>query len=37
VINNAREMPSPTIKEINILRTLVDPDRLYLGRKSKRP
>lgn len=36
VINNAREMPSPTIREINILRTLVDPDRLYLGRKSKR-
>ncbi|GAB6154023.1 glutaconate CoA-transferase [Desulfosporosinus burensis] len=36
VINNAREMASPTIKEINILRTYVDPERLYLGRKSKR-
>ena len=36
VINNATEMPSPTIKEITILRTLVDPERLYLGRKSKR-
>lgn len=37
VITNAREMPSPTIREINILRTLVDPGGLYLGRKSKRP
>jgi glutaconate CoA-transferase subunit B len=36
VINNAREMPSPTVKEIDILRTVVDPDCLYLGRKSKR-
>ena len=36
VINNAREMLSPTTKEINILRTLVDPERLYLGRKNKR-
>ncbi len=36
IINNAFEMPSPTNKEINILRTLVDPERLFLGRKSKR-
>lgn len=36
VINNAFEMQSPTIGEIKVLRTLVDPERLYLGRKSKR-
>ncbi|MFZ3132107.1 MAG: CoA-transferase [Desulfosporosinus sp.] len=36
IINNAREMPSPTVKEINILRTVVDPECLYLARKSKR-
>ena len=36
IINDAREMLSPTNKEINILRTLVDPERLYLGRRSKR-
>ena len=36
IINKAFEMQSPTIGEINILRTLVDPERLYLGRKSKR-
>jgi Acyl CoA:acetate/3-ketoacid CoA transferase, beta subunit len=35
-IDHAREMKSPTFEELRILRTLVDPDRLFLGRKSKR-
>lgn len=35
-IGHAREMKSPTFEELRILRTLVDPDRLFLGRKSKR-
>lgn len=35
-IENAKEMKSPTFEELRILRTLVDPDRLFLGRKSKR-
>jgi glutaconate CoA-transferase, subunit B len=35
-IGNAREMLPPTVEELRILRMMVDPDRLYLGRKSKR-
>ncbi|MDQ7096824.1 CoA-transferase [Desulfosporosinus sp. PR] len=35
-IEQAREMEPPTFEELRILRTLVDPDRLFLGRKSKR-
>ena len=35
-IDNAREMKPPTFEELQILRMLVDPTRLFLGRKSKR-
>jgi glutaconate CoA-transferase, subunit B len=35
-IDHAREMKPPTLEELKILRMRVDPDRLFLGRKSKR-
>ncbi len=35
-IEHAREMSSPTVEELRSLRLMVDPDRLYLGRRSKR-
>jgi glutaconate CoA-transferase, subunit B len=35
-IDKAREMKPPTLEELRVLRLLVDPDRLFLGRKSKR-
>lgn len=35
-ISQAREMMPPTVEELRVLRMIVDPDRLYLGRKSKR-
>ena len=35
-IAGARELQPPTMEELRILRMLVDPDRLYLGRQSKR-
>lgn len=35
-ISRARPFPPPTYEELKVLRMLVDPGRLYLGRKSKR-
>lgn len=35
-ISHARTMAPPTYEELKILRTIVDPERIYLGRKSKR-
>lgn len=34
--SNAKELPPPTEEELKALRMLVDPSRIYLGRKSKR-
>lgn len=35
-ISRAVQFPPPTYEELKVLRMLVDPGRLYLGRKSKR-
>lgn len=35
-IDHAREMNSPSVEELRVLRLMVDPGRIYLGRKSKR-
>ena len=35
-ISSARELTPPTYEELKIVRTEVDPERIYLGRKSKR-
>ncbi len=34
--SKAKELPPPTEEELKALRMLVDPSRIYLGRKSKR-
>ena len=34
--SKAKELPPPTEEELKFLRMLVDPSRIYLGRKSKR-
>ena len=34
--SKAKELPAPTEEELKALRMLVDPSRIYLGRKSKR-
>ena len=34
--SNAKELPPPTEAELRALRMLVDPSRIYLGRKTKR-
>ena len=34
--SKARELPAPTEEELKAVRMLVDPSRIYLGRKSKR-
>ena len=35
-VSRAKIMEPPTYEEIKILRMKVDPDRLYLGRETKR-